>query len=765
MEAFSRYSSERFVFPSSNIDPKDKLTPKYARKMGEAILSTYVGDGCAVPYSLVNDFDRIRAYAEGKQDVNKYKEIFKGKKNSNSPSEYDRRGEGNINWDIAAIAPRITDALLGNLAEIDYEVVADLIDPDSVYEQEQKASEAYAIGQHYEQIKRIKQNAGIPAESPTLYPTDLDELELMKDMGDFKSSVASALEKLNKHTFEVSDWDYIRVKLIKDIRDFNACAIREVFDHTEDKYKVEYVDVTRLIVQYSDKRDCNDSCYWGHIQFIPISDIRQRLEAAGYTQEEIQQVGKLWSQYPGTGNPPLNEWDKYLNLDRYGNWLYDFYKVGVLSFHWIENDNEKYIENKDRYGKRTIFSQDKWAKNKNTDNNKTVVTTVKRMYQANWLIGTNMVYDVKLSPSQPVNASSKKPISPYHIYVGNEQALTPRLVPVYDLFQNTWLKFQKRLQQLHDEIFLVDLSMIDKIDIKGKKMDFLGLIDLMKRTGVFPYRSLGFRGRYEGGNVKPIEKIPSTTLNAINECMQSFNQCISMVEMLTGFNPIALGQQPSNSSQVGSNEIAMQATSKILKPIVANILFLKEKSSEFLAEAIRLGVRNDKKVYSSYARIIGKNDIEALVDSEYEAREIGIKMIPRPTTQDRQMLLQEIERAAAPGKNGSPLLRFDIKFYLIEKLLNGGNLRQIRRYLTNAINKEQARQDALQQQNMQYQGQINQQNAEAKTQGEAGKLQLKTQGQLLIEDKKQEGKMEQLGRAQEHEAYMREKEAEQKPQR
>jgi hypothetical protein len=742
MASVSDYQENTRLFPSAQVPPEVKLTRDYAIRYSEAIYSTYVGDKAGFPYSLLSFYNEIRSYADGKQDSDKYETILNpdGSGGSNGttvgssvdgkwPKNDRRKGTNNLNKEILSLGPRIMQAILGAFADVDYNLTAETIDPDSGYEQEMKKSQLYAESQNLDAINMFKQNAGIPVDSGTKYPKDLDELQLMQDLGEFKTGISKALEKLLKHTYDISDWTETVRKLIRDLVCFNAICTHDYYDTEECKWKTEYEDVTRVIAQYSDKRDYSDSGFFGVIREKRISEIRHKLEDEGYSEEQIGQLAQNWSGK--LGNPLQSRWTDFYQKDTYGNWLYDSYVCLVLESEWFDNDMEFRTVNTSKRGIRTVYDQE-WGRMRDTEHNKTRITTITRKYEAKWVIGTSVVYEHGLSPSQARNKNNKRPLPSFHIYAGTEKSIMQRLVPIFDNFQISWLKLQNTIVESWGEILLPDLAVLDRIVIGGEKWSVDKLLSHAKRTHVLPYRSLPISGKYPGGNVKPIDIIPSTIINRIEEARSLFENAINMIEIVTGINPIALGAQPTSGEGKGVTEMALANTTKILRPVIDSIFQIKEDSAEFLSESIRLAIKNDKDCRDAYIRVVGKNDVDALRNSKYEARELGIKLVPKPTSDELRSLYEDIRVASMGGKNGQPLIRFDTMLYIKEKLMNGANLTDIRLYLSNSINKEIDRQEKERQQGIQSQGQQNVQLEQAKAQGQAQKSEIDTRSQAIL---------------------------------
>jgi len=746
------YKSKEYLFPSRNIDPKLKLQPEYGLKFVEAIYSAYIQNKCGFPYSLLSAYDEIRDYGNGKQSIMKYMEWLTGSDQINasetttdfdgqwSNTKLKRKGYGNILWDIVGLAVRIRQAILGSFEEIDYEVIADTIDPQSTAETERKKSELFAEAQNIGFINQVKANAGIPTENPSKYPRDLDELTLMEEIGEFKTGIAKAIEKITKHSFEISNWYEIKRRLIEDIIDYNFAATRDYYDEAECKWKTKYIDAPRVIAQYSDERDFSDSYYIGYVDIVTIGSIRSKLEALGYEEKDIKSLAKSYSGK--FGNASSNDWNDVNRQDNYGEWLYDYYKCEVLDVEWLDSDRVYQTVNTSKRGIRTIYDQE-FGKVRNSNNNKTRITTMRRKYEAKWVIGTEVIYDHELSKYQVYN-NGKTPYMTFHIYKGGEESITKRLIPVYDQFQMAWLKLQKYLSDSFDGITLLDMTMFDRIKIKGKAYEFLDLIPIMKKTGILPHRSLPINGKYPGGAVTPVTRIPSELMTNINNCIVLFQNSINMVEYITGINPLTMGGQPLKPTQVGTNEIAADASAKVLKPIIDSVFKIKKYSAIVLSEEARLTIRSNKKCYDAYARVIGQNDIEDLRQSEYELTELGISMVPRPTRQDIEQIVVAADKALEDGRNDRPGITLDIRIYITEKILCGANLKDIRLYLANAVKKSAEYIQMMKERNVQIQNQGLDKIEQTKAQAKQQEIAMQTKATIDIDNNKHINTMDEI---------------------
>jgi hypothetical protein len=761
---------QNYQYPDRNIDPREKLKKSYAKMVAESIFCAQVNNKCLIPFGMYSTFDLIRAFARGQQPHSIYSK-FTG---SDEPKQgtldtmmgeankidKERKADGSIDKSILSPAPRIARALDGIFADVDFDLDASTIDPDSLDAIADEQSLSLAKGQHKDFLDKSKIAVGIPPDTDTKYPTSIDELKIMDSLGEFKTPVAKALEKICKHTYENNDWNlFIKKKLVADWRDFNQFCYREVYNDELHKYELEYVDVTRMIAQWSDTNDYTESCFFGLVKMRKISDIRYKLERAGYTEAQIKQLafswcgnGELLGLYGGmAGNPLERQFVNYEGTDSKGTFLYDYWNVLVLEVDYMENDTEYLTVKPNKFNgeKTTFFGRDSRGEGE------IVTTTYKRMYQASWIIGTECVYDNMIKPSQPKNLNNRRPIWSWHIYVGLEQAITPQLMPVYSNFQVSWLKFQEKNQQLHDEIMMIDISILDRFVEKGDYKSLLNILKEIKSSGIMPYRSLPINGKYGGGNVKPLERMPSTMLTHIEEFEKAIVTNFQIIEFITGINALAIGGSPPPRTSADAGENAVAATARVLRPFVDGLALTKNQSAEFLCHGIPLAVRNDKKSYEAYARATSQADVDALKKSTYDATELGIKLVSRATADEKKIFYQEIIDASQPGKDGKPLLRFDVKMYLIEKLRKGANLTDLRLYMSSAIDKEIERQDQERQQIQQAELQRTNSQAQIAAKAQQDKEMAKAQAKIITDNNEHKNKMEENSMLQFHERYIK----------
>ena len=226
----------------------------------------------------------------------------------------------NVFWDIVSPANKIRNMIQGVFDDIDHDVIADAIDADSGAEEEDRKWKLWATTRTFirRNLDMLRAQAGIPTEEPEFIPETIDELEMYEAAGGFKQAYAMSLEKLIRHTDDVSDWSELKRKIIDDMIDLNICSIKADYSDDEKKVKWRYVDPQDLVMQYSKYEDFRDAEYAGEFKDINISELRRSLMKEGLSEEQIADIAVKNAGY--NGNPNKAEWKNYSSVGQNRSW-------------------------------------------------------------------------------------------------------------------------------------------------------------------------------------------------------------------------------------------------------------------------------------------------------------------------------------------------------------------------------------------------------------------------------------------------------------
>ena len=717
----SSYLSEAWGFPSTNVNPKKKDQPEYCRRWSEAIYSMHIKGRAGIPYAELDAWHEQRLYGIGLQNKDKYRAITMAESSGATASDLEtdgatqdtlearRKGWKNVNDDIVSVAPKIKDVFHGIFDNQDYEIDADTIDINSGATKDKAKYGLLAQTLFAKEFAKLRAIGGIPQTQREFVPRNITELEMFETSGGFKLQVAKSMEKILRHTFQISDWNNVlKKKLLDDVLDIGYIALREVYDSDTQKTKIKYADPATLTIQYSREDDYEDADWVGYYTTYTISQLEQK----GFTREELFKLALDWSGK--LSNPNIDQWPKFQEANTLGGYNYDFYRVPVYEVEWIDSNMSKYLKYKNRKGNDRIKPVEFDTDPKKFTKKEVITNSTRIVYKCKWLIGTKKVFDYGISNDQ-IRPTPSKPVLSYRVVKVTENPIMKRLKPIFDKMQLAWLRYQNALIMSAGGGWAVNVRLLNNITLGGKKLSFKQVFDIMRNNSILFYSDTPITGRYEGGAVNPVTPLPSMLKDEIANAIQEFEYSIKQVEHLTGLTPVALGGTPEERAGKATTELSFSATQNVMRPIISNVMVLKERIAESAMLHSQMLIRNNKKSYEAYSDVIGEMDVAAIKSAMHEGTRYGIKLRAKPTEQDWLEINALIQEAMALGRDGVKSVEIDDALYMYEMRDSGMNLSEMRMTLSYKIRKykEEQKQFAIQTQKMQNEGAIQKDNNKA----------------------------------------------------
>lgn len=718
---------QRWDFPSTDLNPKEKEKSEYNLAWARSIYSMHVRNKSGIPFDQLFEWDEQRYYGRGMQRKDKYKQIVFTEDVSTdetfvtatgqikSTLEERRKGWKNVNDDIVSVAPKIKDVFHGLFDNQDFEISADAIDLNSGAAKDRAKYGLLAQSLFAKEYARVRQVAGIPNQQKDFIPRNITELEMFEAAGGFKLQITKVMEKILKHTFEISDWDHVlKKKMLDDVLDIGYVALRVQYDPDTYKTRVRYADPATLAIQYSKEDDYENSDWAGYYTEYTISELQQY----GYSREELEKLAYDFSSK--LGNPTTDAWDGYNKANSLGGWDYDFYKIPVYECEWIDADINKYLEWKSSKGKDRIkpvefdVDESKYTK-------KSVKATSERIVRkARWIIGTDKVFDYGIAHDQ-IRPQPSKPILSYRVVKVTENPIFRRLKPILDKIQLAWLRYQNALIMSAGGGWAINLRLLNNLEIGGRKLKVGDVLRMMRQNNVLFFSDTPIHGQYQGGAVNPVTPLPSMLKDEIANAIQEFEYSIKQVEHITGLTPVALGGTPEERAGKATTELSFAATQNVMRPIMGNIMLLKQRGAESAMLHAQMLVRDNKKSYQAYADVVGEMDVATLKSAIHDGARYGIKLRAKPTEQEWAYINALVQEAISLGRDGVKSMEISDALMIEEMKSNGMNLSEVRRYLTYKIQqyKDEQQQRALQTQQLQQNAaaQLEQQKSQSEAQG------------------------------------------------
>jgi hypothetical protein len=650
-----------------------------------------------------------------------------------------RQGWMNVLFDNISIAPKVMDAFHGMFDDVEFDIFVDAIDSNSRDKEEHEKWLKYVQGINEQWQAQFKQRAGIPIDEQVELPKSLEELEMMAANDGFKLNISKAMEKLTRASLDGSHWeDVIKKKVLTDAFEIGYLSSRDYYDNETGRYKAKYIDPARLVIQYSEEHDYSDYEYAGYFSAQPISWLKKK--RPDIPETKWREMAASYAGWYGNGAEVTLNWDMTSRIDPAGDgYPWDNFKVCVFEAEWMDTDIKKNLRYKSVYGRETIRELDfaeevKPLSKKQIDkgaDQKEEKIFIRRYYQCSWIVGTEVAFDCG-----PINMLPRpnltRPVGTFHVEQMPQGGIIERLVPFLDQLMITWLKYQNSVAMMIENGYAVNVGMLMNIsDGKGKKWPMLELLKMMRQTGILPYM-LSLSGNYQGGNPTPISPIGGGMGERVRETAETFSMIFTMIENITGLNPVALGTNPDPNAPVGTTQMALNATNNTLRPFITALFEVKQSLAESLMRRIQIGIRANEDVRKVYAGLIGDTDVEMLRQAEKLGAEYGLVVRQRPSGEYKQELSRYIETALAASRDGGNSLELPDAMLIKEKMWRGENLTAIRQEVTYHIKKAKKEYEQKQQQLVQQQQDGMMQQEQMKIQSEQAKAQMDAQMQMSL---------------------------------
>ena len=741
-------------FPDmENISEEKKQEPEYNLNVAQKIYTMYRKDQTEIGAGLDTFIDELRLYAKGKQDPNQYKTANSGFSGGSSfdPTtgidstvsanrETSLKGWKNVSWDIVSPLPNVVRAIKGHFMGVDYDVKAHNIDIDSTVEEDKRMREMWNKSpQNFGiMINAARQAMGLPQKQPDYIPTSYYELEELKKEGTFKAEYIRQQEKVLLHTENISNWDRsLKEKTVEDLITVGYAFAYSEYDKETCKIKYKYADLKDVAMQYSKETDFDDVDWAGLFTYPTISNLRQVKDwivnvktGEKITEKDLKEIAGKYIDY--MDNVDEAEWNHGLKEEiKESVSEYNGFKVCVLKTWWIDVDNDKKIEYTKVNGKKRYYPYSEETAEKYSGKRVKVKNVRSRkLYQCNWIVGTDFIYDFGLMPNQPRPTHTRPKIPLVGVKLG-EKSIVHTLKEVCDNYQIAWLRIQNILSKAAQNGYAVNISQLVNISDGNKSFDPLKIVQMWREEGLIFYESYN-NGVGIGGDPIPIHLVEGGLGQMMQEEIFVMNNAIAMIEVLTGISPIALGATPSDDAPVGTSQMSFKSTINSLQTIVTKVKILKEELARVASPMAQLTIKNSPKAAQEYAKVIGKEGVAVLKTAKNLGVQYGIELVSRPTDEEWMELITSARDSMNKRSPGVPGINHGQFAWMLDQRKKGGNFGEVAIKFNAWIKQDEERVRKEKNENITLQGQQNKELEQIKAQS----VQQTNQSELAKEIKK-----------------------------
>lgn len=665
-------SQEILNFPEHDVSPEIKKSKDYALQFSRAFYSAWLRNETLWGYSDRVRFDGLRRLAVGKQPDTLYYQMCYGQE---SNGEVIRKGYMNVNWEILKVAVKYRNAFIGMFTDIDYEMQATSLNPYAGRKREEKKWKAWVdakimpkIAESFAGMEMAGPLTKEEVEPKPFTPENMMELEVMEGLGMFRLEEELSVEQFLKATFDViSRWpEKIKDKILEDLWDIGRAVVKDYVDEITQKVSVRYVDPGNCILR---KRADGTLIDGGEFILMTVSELRAE---SGLPEQDLVRAAGTYLGFFGNMSREVFERNKAnQNLSRtlLNTYFYDNIKILVLDCEYATVDNKYTTEVKTPKGEK--YYPEEYGRVRNSAKRKTHVTKTPCYYKAKWIVGTDMVYDYGMQFDIPRPDKTRANCSFHYV-----ELTTPSPVesasPVFHQMQLAWLKFQNAWAKAKPDGYAYDEAQLINSTL-GSKLTPDQLIKMSEQSGRLFFKTVNARGMaaIAPNAGAPVIQMPGGIGNALNEFVGSWNLMIDMLQELTGLSRQATASNMPAKTGKGVSEIALGATTNVMKPIVNLYRDIKKMAATNALLRGQIVFRHNEEIAKDYYDIMGESYVEMMKLSSKELSQYGINLVPRINDQMRMKIEQAAMDAMATDRNGGAGITAS-EFVLIQSLLDQG---------------------------------------------------------------------------------------------
>ena len=164
-------------------------------------------------------------------------------------TQFARKAYANVNYEIVSPAPKFVSTIKSLLSASDFKVNCQSLSPTSTFEKQKKKWRMY-----YEEkvLNPMREQVGIPKITLPWVPQDETELEMYEKYHGFKLPLESGMEDIAAHTFNISDWDKIRLRTIEKLVETNF-AVGQVYADKDGVTRMRFINPASFVTAYLDE--------------------------------------------------------------------------------------------------------------------------------------------------------------------------------------------------------------------------------------------------------------------------------------------------------------------------------------------------------------------------------------------------------------------------------------------------------------------------------------------------------------------------------
>ena len=701
-------------FPSQVVSDLEKMSYEYGLKVAQAIETEWLHPDRGVSrYRATQDnFHKLRLYARGEQSIQKYKDEL----SINGDLSY-----LNLDWKPVPIIPKFVDIVVNGIAERMYDIKAYSQDPFGVSKRTEYMESILIDMNSRDYSDAAERMLGISAynNDKEKLPDTKEELNLHMQL-DYKQAVEIAEEQALNTLMKGNNYELIKKQYYYDLTVLGIGAVKTSFN-TSEGVVIDYVDPADLVYSYTESPYFDDIYYIGEVKNVPVNELAKQFPHL--TQEDLEEIQKNKTYTRSNNSTSYNSKEEDNN------------KIQVLYFNYKTYMNEVYkVKETGSGAEKVIEKNDSFNPPEDAENFSKLQRSIECLYDGALVLGTkkllkwemakNMVRPKSDFTKVKMNYSIVAP----RLYKGRIESLVSRITGFADMIQLTHLKLQQVLSRMVPDGVYLDADGLAEIDLgNGTNYNPQEALNMFFQTGSVIGRSFTADGDQNPGKI-PIQEIQSGSGGAkMQSLIGTYNYYLQMIRDTTGLNESRDGSTPDKYALVGVQKLAAANSNTATRHILQAGLFLTSEVAQCLSLRIS-DIIEYSPTKDAFIQQIGAHNVATLEEmSNLHLYDFGIFIELQPDEEEKAMLENNIQMAL---QQQIIELADAIDIREIKNIKLANQLLKIRR------EKKLAKDQKIQQQNIQAQSQANIQAQQASAQMELQKQQALSQSQAQLEQVK-----------------------------
>ena len=706
-------------FPSQAVSDLEKMSQEYGLKVAKAIENEWFNDSYSSRYnSTQNSFRNLRLYARGEQSIQKYKDEL----SINGDLSY-----LNLDWKPVPIIPKFVDIVVNGMSNRSFSIKAYSQDQYGVSKRTDYMESMLRDMRAKEFNKKVAQdfNMNLSENDPNTLPDTQEELSLHMQLN-YKQAVEIAEEQAINVLLDGNKYDNIRHRLLYDLTVLGMGCVKTNFNWS-DGVTIEYVDPANIVYSHTDSPYFEDIYYIGEVKTIPINELAREFDTL--TEQDLEDIYKNSSKRNGRNNATE---------------ISDRNKIQVLYFNFRTHMNDVYkVKETGSGGYKAIEKTDSFNPPEDKEGGYTrLQRSVECVYEGAVIVGTNKLLKWKRAENMMRSKSDFNKVKMNYslvaprMFEGRIESIVSRITGFADMIQLTHLKLQQVMSRMVPDGVYLDADGLAEIDLgNGTNYNPQEALNMFFQTGSVIGRSFTGDGDPNPGRI-PIQQISSSGgQNKIGSLIQTYNYYLQMIRDVTGLNEARDGSMPDPKSLVGVQKMAAANSNVATRHILLSSLFLTSEVAEALSLRISV-ILEYSPTADAFVQAIGSHNVATLKEmAELHLYDFGIFIELEPDEEDKQLLENNIQTALS-----QQLIDLDdaIDIRDVRNLKLANQLLKIKR------KNKLARDQKMQQENIQAQAQANSQAQQQASQVEMQRDQAQSQASIQLESMKSANQLKHL---------------------